>query len=130
MPSELRQVRFSPDEIITALVILTGETGFLPRGRITNLTVMQDGEAISARVSIMSKSGLKKIEKEVSAETLAAALIRLCQAEGIPLARTAQKSLARWSDGLAFNLALHGPQSKLSSALSLEAIEANARAAF
>jgi hypothetical protein len=117
-------------EIIAALVILSGGTDILPRGRIDSLKVIEEGGVITGRVSIVSKAGRRSTAQTVSAEILGAALIRLCNAEGIPLARKAQKRLMCAGDGLAFHLDLDAAQTPLSSAVSLAAIEANARAAF
>lgn len=130
MPSEHRQIVFSVPEIIAALVLLSGEKGIFPRGRIDKLKVVEIDGVIAAHLSILSKSGTRTTEQTASAEVLGAALIRLCDAEGIPLARKAQKRLERAGDGLALHLSLNATQSQLCSAVSLAAIEANARAAF
>lgn len=130
MPTEQRQIQFSTQEIIAALVILSGERGLLPRGRIETLKVVEVDAAIAAQLTIVSKGGTRRVEHVVSAEVLGAALIRLCDAEGIPLARKAKKRLERAGEGLALRLELGESQTGLSSSVSLAAIEANARAAF
>ncbi len=130
MPSEHRQIVFSAQEIIAALVILRDETAILPRGRISALKFLEDGEAIVGLVSIVAKAGRRASEQKVPAEVLGAALIRLCTAERIPLARKAKKRLVRSGEGLALHLDLNAQQVPLSSSVSLAAIEANARAGF
>ncbi|MSO69766.1 MAG: hypothetical protein EXQ98_05750 [Alphaproteobacteria bacterium] len=130
MPAEHREIVLSVPEIIVALVILSGESGILPIGRIQSLKITEKNGGIVAVLTITSKAGRKKVEHEVKAEQLGAALIRLCESEKVPLARKAAKRLARHGEGLALHLDLTEKRVPLNSQLSRDAIETNARAAF
>ena len=83
-----------------------------------------------ANIAIQKKGSGRTVKEAVTAEALGAALIRLCHAENIPLARKAQKRLVRSGDGLALHLDLNAAQVPLKSSISRAALEANERAIY
>ena len=104
MPLEHREINFCNREVIAAILELNKEVRILKLGNIVGLTVVDSAGVASAVVSHKTSAVGKVEELTVSAEILAAALIRQCRVERIPLPRSVRKRLVRAGDGLALHV--------------------------
>lgn len=122
MPSEHRQIIFSVHETIRALSRLASTRPLHPGANIVNLKVITAGNTVSGIGTMRPIDDEASFEVPVPAETIAAALIKLCVNQGIPLPRNADKRLAKAGDGIALHLDLNAgsvPINDMSDAAAL-----------
>ncbi len=124
MPTEFRRLVFRDDELLAALGHELRQTGGkFPSGRIVRHEVMR-GPELTVRLEIEVEGagepcrvdGGTSISVTLEPAFIAAALIRFCIREGIPMARRAEKSLQVVGDNLALNLSLDAPKKAVSDA--------------
>jgi hypothetical protein len=97
MPKEVRQITFNGAEIANAITDYHRRRNLpMPSGNIVRVRVTADPE-ISATLRIQDDAN-RMNTVEVSAATLAAALILFCINRGIPLPAEAEKRLQRIGD--------------------------------
>jgi hypothetical protein len=103
MPTELRTIVFSQQEVLEALVALdrVSKQGW-PAGQIMGLH-LESEPALSVHLDLMATDGLRK-RVAIAIPNVAAALIGYCKSKRIPLARHARKSLQVVGDQLALRL--------------------------
>ena len=99
MPTEIRRLFFSNEEIIQAVSNYQQRgSDSLPSGRILELALVP-GAALSATVIVQTPGDIQPKEASITTAALAAALIRWCMHQAIPLPRDARKTLSLESDG-------------------------------
>lgn len=104
MPSEVRRVVFTRDELLESLREQRGDTqGMLPPGQLTGVRFADDSHNLLT-LSIIEPDREKAAEAVLSAASVAAALIRYCMRLRIPLPRDAQKSIALSGDNIVLDL--------------------------
>ena len=109
MPLEHREIKFCNREVISAILELNKEARILKLGNIVGLKVV-DSDGVASAVVSHKMSAVGRVEElTVSAEILAAALIRQCRVERIPLPRSVRKQLVRAGDGLALHVEIKSP---------------------
>lgn len=102
MPSEIRHLIFSDEEVIVALGRFHRRMREkLPAGNIVKL-VIRKTPSVAAELDIATDGGADRQIVRIEGERLAAALILHCSSERIPLPATAHKVLRVLGDRLAF----------------------------
>lgn len=106
MPFEHRQITFSLEEISRAVAALLTDKGMLPDhdSRIAGLRIVGTDDQLGGLVTVVMTDTSKVLELPLTAELLAAALIRYAREVRIPLPRVARKHLVRSADGLTMHL--------------------------
>ncbi len=92
MPHEKRLIEFSEQEVRAALSMFIESTDELGGGQQDDAQI-SFGEGLTATVQLDGKPNI-----DVNKAKLAAALMLYCKTVGIPLPRSAKKSLQRKSD--------------------------------
>lgn len=96
MPVEDRRIIFSNQEIYKALYALSTQKNIQvpPPGEITSVTVDQaDSSKIYVEISNLLDEENPKTTKEYNRDFIAAALMLFCRGLGIPLPKSASKSV-------------------------------------
>jgi hypothetical protein len=91
MPTEIRQLLFSDEELIAALIShnrMAVDKLFV--GRIISCSLLP-GEALTVRLTIRHETTNNDYDMNFSSDVIGAALIRYCLEINIPLPRRAQK---------------------------------------
>jgi len=115
MVAEYRQIVFSNDEVIRAIVAFDNEHGArLPPGNIV-ACVLSESAPLVARVALQDLHGNEEQSVELNVGYLAAVLIHACIAAGIPIPKKAEKSLTMVGQTLSLNFTIH-PESEPSGA--------------
>ncbi len=98
--SEVRTITFPKDAMIAAIKFLAAAANQpLPPGRLESCVVRSEPDiAITLRIRDESTGALN--EQEFTAERLGAAMIAYCRQVGVPLPRSAEKSLSVSGDNL------------------------------
>ncbi len=111
--SEVRTIAFPKDALIAAIKDLAGAASQpLPPGRLERCTVRSEPD-IAVTLGIRDESSGALHEREFTAEKLGAAMIAYCRQVGVPLPRSAEKSLAVSGDNLMLCVQVRGRSTKL-----------------
>jgi hypothetical protein len=103
MPTELRRIVFSNDELREALdAYLLSRQESMPVGYIKSAKFGRDGGDLA--LSLYDRSADKTHEVVLSASHIAAALIRYCFSHHVPLPRHAAKSISVCGDNVALDV--------------------------
>ena len=93
MPKELRKILFTEDETRQAMVEFCDQTQAIPPG-VTLLKVELTGtEEAPINLAYTSGSSKNPTELQLGRDQVAAALIRFCRAQRIPIPRQSSKTL-------------------------------------
>lgn len=98
MPTEIRRLIFTPDELANALGdFISSDRSNIEPGQVLNVQV-RNSAPLSVRAQVQFKSGRQS--SEVFEEAfICAALISWCMANKIPLPRRATKAVNQTRDG-------------------------------
>lgn len=113
MPRELRKIVFSAEEVQGAAVghCLHSQIP-LPQANITRIDIVEDPLA-TVVLHFSPSNPAEPTEVALTREEVAAALIRRCVEQKIPLPRQAQKLLHPEDDGIALMISIdHAPKAK------------------
>ncbi len=93
MPSEIRRLLFSNDEVLQALMDINTRSGnkYFPEGQIGELEITEDPTPVVKTVIEVTHN--RSEEATIATATLGAALIGFCMRQSIPLPARANKSL-------------------------------------
>lgn len=117
MPSEMRRIIFSNDELRQAIdAYLLSRHEVLPVGYVHSARVGEDKTQVV--LSVHDRAQGKTHEAVLSAASVAAALIRFCFAYDIPLPRNAAKSISVFDGHVALEVR-KGPKSAKAVACSV-----------
>lgn len=106
MPSELRRIVFSNDELKTALSEHNRHAKEkLPVGAVQACEPLPDGGG-TVRLGIVNQSSGETQDVELSPETVGAALVRYCIQHKIPLPKRAHKSIHVQGDKVILNVSI------------------------
>lgn len=110
MPSELRRIVFSNDELKIAIAEHNRRAKEkLPVGAVQACEPLPDGGG-AVRLEIVNQSYGEAQNVELSPETVGAALVRYCIQHKIPLPKKAHKSIHVQGDKLVLNVSIEaGP---------------------
>jgi hypothetical protein len=104
MPSELRRIVFSNDELRSALEdYLKGQKTPLPLGVITSVQ-LSDAPQGTVFLYLAGREDNDRASLALSPEKIAAALLRFCKRQRIPVPRRANKSLIVTGDNVALDI--------------------------
>jgi hypothetical protein len=108
MITEFRRLVFSSSDLIDAIKAFdTQKAPKLPDGDIVGVTIVGESD-LRARIEMANiRSGLENQEIEVEANYLAAAMLLRCMQCGIPIPKSAVKTLERVDGGLALSLTIN-----------------------
>jgi hypothetical protein len=105
--AEYRQIVFSNDEVIRAIVAFDNEQeARLPPGNIVACTLSRSAPLV-ARITLQEIYGNEDHSVELNVSYLAAALIHACIDARIPIPKSAEKSLTTVGQTLSLNFTLH-----------------------
>jgi hypothetical protein len=105
--AEYRQIIFSNDEVIRAIVAFDNEQeARLPPGNIVACALSRSAPLV-AHVTLQEIYGNDEHSVELNAGYLAAVLIHACIAAGIPIPKKAEKTLTTVGQTLSLNFTLH-----------------------
>ncbi len=107
MTVEHRQIIFSRQEMLHAIVNFDAAMHVLPDGTIVDANVVAHDGGVTVAVRISPNGDDAPSEVTLPPATACSALIAYCGIEGIPLPRKASKRLTRSGDGLALQLELN-----------------------
>ncbi|WP_395022060.1 hypothetical protein [Dongia sp.] len=111
--SEVRTITFPKDALVAAIKFLaTAASQPLPPGRLESCTVRAEPD-IAVTLGIRDDSTGELHEREFTAEKLGAAMIAYCRQVGVPLPRTAEKSLSVSGDNLMLCVQVRAQSTKL-----------------
>ncbi len=111
--SEVRYITFPKDAMIAAIKFLTAATNQpLPPGRLESCAVQAEPD-IAVMVGIRDESSGELHHREFTAERLGAAMIAYCRQVGVPLPRSAEKSLSVSGDNLMLCVQVRARSTKL-----------------
>lgn len=97
MPSEIRLIIFTNEEVVSSIVSLQKKRGQrLPSGTINNIGIVESNNSsetpdVTLNIEILSPEGT--VNKSFRNEEIAAALINYCLTNRTPLPRLAQKTV-------------------------------------
>ncbi len=125
MPSEFRQVRFSNNELIEAPYEhnRVAQTK-LPKGIIVSCTPVAEAK-VAVRLELVGQASGETQRASLAPELLAAALLRYCTKQRIPMARDAAKSIQIHGDEAALNMRIGGRNKRLGQAAFAEGHQAS-----
>ena len=107
MSVEHRQIMFSRQEMLYAIIGFDATSQLLPAGSIVDASIVErDGRATVA-VMVSPNGDDAPMEVTLTPTAACAAIIAYCGQQGIPLPRAATKRLTRCGDGLALQLDLN-----------------------
>ncbi|MDP6406592.1 MAG: hypothetical protein QF797_15460 [Alphaproteobacteria bacterium] len=104
MPKELRKIVFSEDETRQAVVEFCDQAQALPPGATLLKIELTGAEATPISVGFTSGTSNKPNELQLGRDQVAAALIRFCRAQRIPIPRHSSKTLQLKNDEVALLL--------------------------
>jgi len=108
MATETRRITFTNEELILALTRQRrDEKQPLPESRIRGAVVEADGAGIKVEIMLQSQTGDGLEPLDIRPAEVAAALIKFCHLQKIPLPRRAAKSIAVNNGQIALVLKLH-----------------------
>jgi hypothetical protein len=111
--SETRYITFPKDALLAAIKFLAAAANQpLPPGRLENCDVRSEPD-IAVILGIRDDSTGELHRREFTAERLGAAMIAYCRQVGVPLPRTAEKSLMVSGDSLMLCVQVRGRSTKL-----------------
>lgn len=111
--SETRYITFPKDALIAAVKFLaTAGNQPLPHGKLESCEVRSDPD-IAVVIGIRDETTGELNQREFTAERLGAAMIAYCRQVGVPLPRTAEKSLAVAGDNLMLCVQVRARSTKL-----------------
>jgi len=106
MPTELRRLVFSSDELAEALTSYSRASGpVLPDGDIVHCRII-DGDELAINVKVLPDLGGEVQTVRIGSELLGSALIRFCQDRRIPVPRHAEKTLQAIGQNVAMTLTI------------------------
>jgi len=108
MPSELRQIIFTNEELVAAIQLLYQRSRqAFPRGRVWDITVSEDNGCQVDCDVVDTKNFRDRVT--VSGEKLAAALILYCMTHKVPIPAAARKTLNIVNKQLALRVTIGEP---------------------
>ncbi len=107
MTVEHRQIIFSRQETLFAIVNYDASEHVLPDGTIVSADVIEHEGRITLAVKVSPNGDDAPSEITLTPAITCSALIAYCGLEGIPLPRKASKRLTRSGDGLALQIELN-----------------------
>ncbi|MDQ7246713.1 hypothetical protein [Dongia sedimenti] len=111
--SETRYITFPKDALIAAIKFLAASANQpLPHGKLERCDVRSDPD-IAVVLGIRDETTGELNNCEFTAERLGAAMIAYCRQVGVPLPRTAEKSLLVSGDNLMLCVTVRGRSTKL-----------------
>ena len=117
MPSEVRLIAFSDDEIREAITEFDAASSKpMLRGRVTTLHIRKKPQ-VYAIVEVETAGGEEIDSVDLTSSYLAAALISFCKTTRIPLPRKAEKELDVVGDQLVLRLTVGKPGENLLATL-------------
>ncbi len=101
MPSELRKIVFTKDEVRAAAVSYCLHAHVrMPQANIEDLVISSNlGELVTLKFTVSNPA--ERAEVILSQEQMAAAIIKFCREQGIPLPKKAKKLIRPDDTGLA-----------------------------
>jgi len=106
MPSELRRVIFSNEEVLAAVTEYSASgRSPLPSGEVVSCRVYGEPE-VRIRVEIRDERRDYPLVVEIEPEVVGVALLRYCMTHGIPVPKQAEKALQVHGDNIALNLTI------------------------
>ncbi len=101
LPSEYRQIVFGKNELDAAIAAYRERhDDGIPEGRVTSCSV-DAHKRIAVLLALLKDGEDKPTVAEISASTVAAALISHCMVLGIPIPRRSHKSVQQMGDNIA-----------------------------
>ena len=115
MPTELRQLIFSRDELAKALTNYhqDAEDSF-PAGNIVFCQIMQNSD-LHVMIKVLPDGETQVQSKEVGVDVIAPALMKFCLNNKIPLPRNSEKSIEAIGENIAMTVSIERTTVKLSS---------------
>ncbi|HYD07227.1 MAG TPA: hypothetical protein VEC60_15945 [Reyranella sp.] len=111
--SETRHIIFPKDALIAAIKFLAAASNQpLPPGRLDGCLIVSEPD-ISVLLDIRDDATGELQRREFPAEKLGAAMIGYCRQVGVPLPRSAEKSLSVSGDNLMLIVQIRGRSTKL-----------------
>jgi hypothetical protein len=111
--SETRHIIFPKDALIAAIKFLAAASSQpLPPGRLDGCLILTEPD-ISVLLDIRDDATGELHRREFPAEKLGAAMIAYCRQVGVPLPRSAEKSLSVSGDNLMLIVQIRGRSTKL-----------------
>ena len=108
MPSEFRQVRFTNKELIEALCEYNDAAQTkLPGGNIVSCTPVTEA-TVAVRLELSDQESGETQVVSLAPELVAAALLRYCNRQGIPMPKNAGKSIQVHGDEISLNVHIEG----------------------
>jgi hypothetical protein len=115
MPTELRQLIFSRDELAEAIANYNGAaTNGVPAGRIMFCKVTQNS-GIFVTVKIVPEGETEVHTVHLDKNTVGAALMKYCLDKNIPMPKKASKTLQAIGDNIAMSLCIDSTSEELPS---------------
>lgn len=106
MPSELRRLIFSNEEVLAAVADYSASgRSPLPSGSVVSCRVYGEPK-VRVRVEVEDPRRDYPVVVEIEPEVIGAALLRYCIAQGIPVPKQAEKSLQVHGDNIALKLTI------------------------
>ena len=104
MPSEFRQLRFSNNELIEALYEHNRVAQIkLPKGIVVSCTPVAEAK-VAVRLELVDQASGETQRASLAPELVAAALLRYCIKQRIPMPRDAAKSIQIHGDEVSLNM--------------------------
>ena len=124
MPSEFRQILFSNKELIEALCEYnqTAQTR-LPQGVIVSCTPVAE-DKVAVRLQLVDQASGETRVASLAPEMVAAALLRYCIKNRIPMAKNAAKSIQIHGDQISLDVRIKGRAKRPQRTASAEVGEA------
>jgi hypothetical protein len=107
MTVEHRQIMFSRQELLFAVISFDAATALLPAGTIVDADIVERRGRATIAVKVSPNGDDAPMEVTLTPAAACSAIIAFCGQEGIPLPRAASKRLTRCGDGLALQLDLN-----------------------
>lgn len=118
MPSEMRRLTFSREELITALTQhYQASPDRLPEGRIVDCTLIARPKAL-VRLQVLDPSNNGTHAQDMPLEHVAAALLRYCMNHRIPVPKRSRKSIEIVGDSLCLDIRIGAHPTPLPGAAS------------
>jgi hypothetical protein len=117
MPTELRQLIFSRDELTEAIASYDATSGRkIPAGEIVFCKVVTDGD-LSVSLKVLPE-GARDVETIVlTPDFIGACLVKFCVDHDIPIPRHAEKSLLSVGENIVMSLSIDSRATRLGSFL-------------
>ncbi len=120
--TEHRQITFTVDQTIRALIAFDSKNGLFPKARPVSVRVVENEGTASAVVTLTPGDGGDSFDVRIPPHLLAAAVIELCIHEGIPLPRSAKKRLVKSGDGVSLQMDLSAATTLITDVSDIEAM--------